>query len=103
MSNNLRYFIAVIIMALVTYIPRALPLTLFNKQIKSRFVKSFLFYVPYAVLASLTFPSIFYCTDNLVAAIAGTVVALILAFLEKSLVVVAAASVLTIFLANFII
>lgn len=102
MSTYLRYFVAVIIMALVTYIPRALPLTLFNKQIKSRFIKSFLFYVPYAVLASLTFPSIFYCTGNMISAVVGTVVALVLAYFEQSLVVVAAAAVLSIFLANFI-
>lgn len=102
MSLYVRYFVAIIIMALVTYIPRALPLTLFTKQIKSRFVRSFLFYVPYAVLASLTFPSIFYCTQNIYAAIVGTVVALLLAFFEKSLVIVAAASVLAMFLVNLL-
>lgn len=102
MSTITRYFIAVLIMALVTYIPRALPITLFNKQIKSKFVKSFLYYVPYAVLASLTFPGILYCTDNMVAALAGTVVALILAFFEQSLVVVAAAAVLAIFVVNLL-
>lgn len=100
MSQNLGYFIAVIVMALVTYIPRALPLTLFTKQIKSRFVKSFLYYVPYAVLASLTFPAIFYCTANTTAAIVGTIVALLLAYFEKSLVVVAACAVLSMFLVN---
>ncbi|MCR4960578.1 MAG: AzlD domain-containing protein [Lachnospiraceae bacterium] len=97
---ELRYFIAVIIMALVTYIPRALPLTLFTKQIRSRFVRSFLYYVPYAVLASLTFPAIFTCTSNPVAAVVGTVVALVLAFFEQSLVIVAVAAVLSIFLVN---
>ena len=100
MSTLMRYFVAIIIMALVTYIPRALPLTLFTKQIKSRFIRSFLFYVPYAVLASLTFPSIFYCTDNTLAAVVGTLVALLLAYFEKSLVVVAAASVLSMFIVN---
>lgn len=100
MSVEMRYFVAVIIMALVTYIPRTLPITLFTKQIKSRFIKSFLYYVPYAVLASLTFPSIFYCTENMVAAIVGTLVALILAFFNRSLVVVAASSVAAIFIVN---
>lgn len=102
MSTMTRYFIAVLIMALVTYIPRALPITLFNKQIKSKFIRSFLFYVPYAVLASLTFPSILYCTDNMIAALAGTVVALVLAFFEQSLVVVAAAAVFAIFIVNLL-
>lgn len=99
--NTIGYFaICVAIMALVTYIPRALPLTLFNKQIKSRFIKSFLFYVPYAVLASLTFPSIFYCTSNPIAAIVGTIVAILLAWWERSLVVVAALAVAAIFVTN---
>lgn len=102
MSTVLRYFIAVIIMTLVTYIPRALPLTLFSKQIKSRYIRSFLFYVPYAVLASLTFPAIFFCTSNFAAALVGTVVALLLAFFEQSLVVVAACAALAIFLVNLI-
>lgn len=96
----LRYFIAVLIMAAVTYIPRALPLTLFTKQIKSRYIKSFLYYVPYAVLASLTFPSIFYCTANPIAAVVGTIVALVLAYFEKSLVVVAVCAVLSMFIVN---
>lgn len=100
MSTEMRYFVAVIIMALVTYIPRTLPITLFTGEIKSKFIKSFLYYVPYAVLASLTFPGIFYCTDNMYAAIGGTVVALILAFYNRSLVVVAAAAVAAIFIIN---
>lgn len=102
MSTVMRYFIAVIIMALVTYIPRALPLTLFTGKIKSKYIRSFLYYVPYAVLASLTFPAIFYCTDNRIAAIIGTIVALVLAYLEQSLVIVAAASVAAMFIVNLL-
>lgn len=100
MSTLLRYFLAILVMAAVTYIPRALPLSLFNKQIKSKFIRSFLFYVPYAVLASLTFPGILYCTENMPAAIVGTLLALVLAYFEKSLVVVAIAAVLGVFVVN---
>ena len=100
MNTTVRYLIAVLIMALVTYIPRALPLTLFSRQIKSKYIRSFLYYVPYAVLASLTFPSIFYCTENLTAAIVGTAVALVLSYFEQSLVVVAIAAVLSMFIVN---
>ncbi len=96
----MRYFISIIIMALVTYIPRVLPLTLFTGQIKSKYIRSFLYYVPYAVLASLTFPSIFYCSGNLTASVVGTVVALCLAFFDRSLVEVAAAAVVAIFIVN---
>ena len=102
MNKIVTYIIAVAVMALVTYIPRALPLTLFTKQIKSRFIRSFLYYVPYAVLASLTFPAIFYCTDNPVAALVGTIVALVLAFFKGSLVLVAAGAVVSIFIVNLL-
>ena len=100
MSDVVKNLIAIAIMALVTYIPRAIPLAFFTKQIKSKFIRSFLFYVPYAVLASLTFPAIFFCTENIVAAVVGTVVALVLAYFEQSLVVVAVAAAFSMFLVN---
>ena len=58
-------FISVAIMAIFTYLPRMLPLTLFRKEITSPFLKSLLYYVPYAVLSALTFPSIIYATANI--------------------------------------
>lgn len=91
-------FIAIILMALVTYIPRVLPLVLFRKEIKSIYIKTFLKYVPYAVLGSLTFPDILYSTQNHVTAIFGTLVALFLAYKEKSLVVVALGAIFTVYI-----
>lgn len=79
------------VMAVVTYLIRMLPFTFFNKKIKSRFFRSFLHYIPYAVLSAMTIPAIFYSTGNMYTAIAGTVVALVLAFMEKPLIVVALA------------
>ena len=70
--------ICVIILFLVTFIPRALPIAFINKRIENRFIKDFLFYVPYAVLAALTFPSILYSVDNIWIAIVGTVTAITL-------------------------
>jgi branched-subunit amino acid transport protein len=90
-------FLAVVIMALVTYIPRALPIIVFRKEIKSNYIKSFLRYVPYAVLGALTFPDIFYSTGNLISAICGTLVALWLSYREKSLVVVALGAIITVY------
>ena len=55
----MKAIISVLVMALVTYIPRVLPVSIFRHEIKSVYIKSFLFYVPYAVLAALTFPAIF--------------------------------------------
>ena len=78
-----------VVMALVTYLIRMIPFTLFRKEIKSTFFRSFLAYVPYAVLGAMTFPSIFFATSSLPSAIAGTAVALILAFFRRSLLTVA--------------
>lgn len=78
------------VMALVTYLIRALPLTVFHKKIRNRWVRSFLYYVPYACLSAMTFPAIFYATQSVWSAAAGVAVALVLAFFDRSLVVVAA-------------
>ena len=65
-----------VVMALVTYLIRMIPFTLFRKEIKSVFFRSFLAYVPYAVLGAMTFPSIFFATASLPSAIAGTALAI---------------------------
>lgn len=77
------------VMAGVTYLIRMIPFTLFRKEIRSVFFRSFLAYVPYAVLGAMTFPSIFFATSSLPSAIAGTAVALVLAFFKRSLLTVA--------------
>jgi branched-subunit amino acid transport protein len=75
-------------------------MVVFRREIKSKYIKSFLRYVPYAVLGALTFPNIFYSTKNIASAICGTVVALILAYKEKSLVVVAIGAILTVYISG---
>ena len=84
-----RLILYIAVMAVVTYLIRMIPFTLFRKEIKSTFFRSFLAYVPYAVLGAMTFPSIFYATSSYPSAIAGTVVALALAFFRRSLLTVA--------------
>lgn len=84
-----RLVLYIAVMAVVTYLIRMIPFTLFRKEIKSTFFRSFLAYVPYAVLGAMTFPSIFYANASLPSAIAGTVVALVLAFFRRSLLTVA--------------
>ena len=64
MSDALYLFISVAVMAMVTYLIRMLPLSLFRKKIKSRFVLDFLYYVPYAVLAAMTIPGVFYSSNS---------------------------------------
>ena len=90
MTENLPYILtAILIMAGVTYLVRMLPLTLFRKKIENRFVKSFLAYVPYAVLAAMTFPAILESTSSLWSSLAGLAVALLLAWKNRSLLTVA--------------
>lgn len=88
--NNIPYYLAsVLVMAIVTYIPRALPFALFQKPIQNRFVQSFLEYMPVAVLAAMTFPSILYSTDTPWSALAGMAVALVFSLLNFNLLPVA--------------
>ena len=77
------------VMAIVTYLIRAIPLVLVKHKIKNKFFNSFLYYIPYTVLAAMTIPAIFTATGSLISAIAGLVVAVILAYQRKSLIVVA--------------
>lgn len=95
MHNILIY---ILIMAAVTYLIRVLPLTLIRREIKSSFIRSFLYYVPYATLAAMTFPAILTVTDTLVGAIAGFAAALVLAFFRRSLLTVSMLACLTVFL-----
>lgn len=83
------YFAFLLVMALVTYLVRTIPFVAFRKKIKNKFFKSFLAYVPYAVLGAMTFPAIFTSTGSVLSAAIGCVVAVFLAFKEKSLLTVA--------------
>ncbi|MBR2421155.1 MAG: AzlD domain-containing protein [Oscillospiraceae bacterium] len=91
-------YIYILVMAVTTYLIRALPLTLFKKPIRSRFLRSFLHYVPTACLTAMTFPAILTATDHMVSGAAGLVVGVILALKNKSLIVVAVASCATVFI-----
>ena len=91
-------YIYIFTMAVVTYLIRMIPLTVFRKEINNRFIKSFLYYVPYACLMAMTFPAVLYATDGVWSALIGVLVAMILAFFNKSLVTVAIAACLAVFL-----
>lgn len=86
------FFIYLAVMAGVTYLVRAVPLILVKKSIKNRFLLSFLHYIPYAVLAAMTVPAIFYATDYFISAVVGFAVAAVLSFFKKGLIVVAVCS-----------
>ena len=100
---KLNVYIYIIIMAATTYLVRMLPLVLARKEFNNRFLKSFLYYVPYACLSAMTFPAIIYATDYLAAGLCGFIVALILSYREKSLIIVAAGACATVFIVERVI
>lgn len=91
-------YIYILAMAVTTYLIRVIPLTLWKKPIKSRFVRSFLHYVPTACLTAMTFPAILTATTYVLSGVVGLAVAVTLALKNKGLVVVAAASCVAVFL-----
>ena len=90
--NNQQFFIYLLIVALSTYLIRAIPFSLIKNKITNVYIKSFLYYIPYTVLAAMTFPAALYVTGSVYSAIGGIIVALILAIKEKSLTFVALAA-----------
>ena len=90
------------VMALTTYLIRVTPMVVFRKKITNRFVRSFLYYVPYAVLASMTFPAIFNCTGSQLSAIVGCIAAVALAWFNRGLLTVAVGAVAAVFLTQMI-
>ena len=97
-----RVLISIAVMAIVTYLVRVAPLTLLRKQIKSKYIRSFLDYTPFAVLGVMTFPDIFTSTGSLYSAIAGTIVALILGYMRKGIVTVSCAAIAVVYLVEMI-
>ena len=91
-------YLYILIMALVTYLIRMIPLTVFRKKITNSFICSFLYYVPYACLTAMTVPAVFYATQSLLSAFAGVAVAVILACCQRSLVTVASGACLAVFI-----
>lgn len=90
MSISLPYLAgAIAVLALVTYLTRSIPLTLFRKEIKNPYIRAFLEYIPYAVLGAMTLPDILFSTASVWSAAAGLAVAVFLAYLGKSLLTVA--------------
>lgn len=94
----MNHAVYIAVMAGVTYLIRVIPFGFFRKKIKSKFLRSFLYYIPYAVLSAMTLPAILYSTGSLPTAIVGTAAALVLAFFGLPLIVVALAASLAAFL-----
>ncbi len=95
--------LAILIMALTTYLIRAIPILLIKKPIESQFIRSFLHYIPYAILSAMTVPYIFYATTHFWSAFAGTIAAVFLAWKNKSLIVVSFGAVIIAYICELII
>lgn len=99
MTHNIYIYIA--IMAGVTYAIRVLPLTLIRKQIKNRFLQSFLYYVPYVTLAVMTFPAIMDATQSPIAGAAALLVGMVAAWMGAGLFPVSVLCCVVVFILEF--
>ena len=95
-------YIYLLIMALVTYLIRVLPLTIIKKQIKNEFIQSFLYYVPFVTLAVMTFPAIITATKSPISGIAAFIVGVAVSFMGSNLFKVAVSCCVTVFLMELI-
>ena len=90
-------YIYLLIFFVVTYLIRVLPLTLIRKPIKNKFIRSFLFYVPYVTLAVMTFPAMINSTESLVSGICAFAAGVLCAYLTENLFAVAIVSCVVVF------
>ena len=102
MPEAVKFALYLAVMAGVTYLVRMLPLVLVKHKIENRFIRSFLYYVPYSVLAVMTIPAIFFATPSVISAIVGFALALILAFFRRSLITVASCACLGVLVTELI-
>mgnify|MGYP001388077707 CR=1 FL=1 len=94
--NNV--YIAILVMAIVTYLIRVLPLTLVRKEVKNVYIRSFLYYVPYVTLAVMIFPAVLHATSSTVSALVGFVIAVVTAYYGASLFMVPIFACLAVFI-----
>ena len=99
MTQNV--YLYLIVAAVTMYVIRALPMTLIRKDIKSPFIRSFLYYVPYVTLAVMTFPAILSATGSRISAWAGFAAALLTAYVDGNLFRVAIGACLVVYAAEF--
>ncbi len=100
--TGMKLYVAMILMAAITYLIRLLPLTFFRKKITNPYIKSFLNFVPFAVLGAMTFPDVFLSTGSTASGIAGVLVAFILSYMGKGLLTVSLISCAAVYVINFV-
>ena len=102
MNGTVSFFLALLTMAGVTYLVRLLPLLFVKRKIKNRFIRSFLYYVPYVVLTVMTFPTVLYATGSYVSGGISALVCILLALLGRGMITVALGGALSVFVAECI-
>ena len=100
--SGMEFFIYLLVMAGSTYLIRALPFALLDKKIKSQFIRSFLYYIPYTVLAAMTFPAALYVTGSMLSAAVGLAVAVVVSINSESLTLVALSACVSVCLCEWI-
>ena len=101
MNQTATIYISIFTAFIVSYLIRVLPLTLIRRPIKNRFIRSFLYYVPYVTLAVMTFPAIVEATQSPIAGIIALAVGIILSLVGAGLFPVACACCAVVFIAEF--
>lgn len=99
MKNNV--YVYIFVMALVSYVIRVLPLTVIRKPITNKYIRSFLYYLPYVTITVMTFPAVIYATDSKTEGIAALAVGIVLAIFTKNLFVVACGCCAVVLLLSF--
>lgn len=100
--NNLQFWIYLLILSGSTYLVRAIPFAAVRGKLRNRFVRSFLYYIPFAVLSAMTIPAIFYATGHPLSALFGLIAAVIFALMKKSLTIVAIAACITVYILEWL-
>lgn len=101
--DGYEFLLYLVVMAGVTYLVRVVPFILVKNKIENKYIKSFLGYIPYAVLAAMTVPGVFYSTRYFISALCGFITAVILAYFGKSLITVALSSSVMVFVSGLVV
>ena len=100
--SNFQFFTYLLVLAGSTYLIRVIPFVAIKEKIQNRYIRSFLHYIPYAVLTAMTLPAAFYATSSVISALVGIGVAILLAYKNKSLTTVAVFACLAVYITEFI-
>ncbi|MBR6228189.1 MAG: AzlD domain-containing protein [Eubacterium sp.] len=101
--NHDTFFLYLFVMAGSTYLIRAIPFVLVKKKIENVYIRSFLIYIPYAVLTAMTIPAILYATDSIWSAGVGLIAAIVMALFGFGLLPVAVVACLAVYLTGLVV